>query len=167
MIIAISGKKQSGKDTVASILTHLIPYCGIYHFASPLKAEVARATGCSEKYIEDHKPSFRTLLQGWGDYRKAIYGQDYYVQITKEAIVRSAACGITNCIIPDLRFNVEMAWVKSVGGITIRVERNIQPVSLDIHRSETELDGVKFDHTIENNGTIEDLIEKVKQLKLI
>ena len=34
------------------------------------------------------------------------------------------------------------------------------------HASETSLDDYKFDAVIENNGSIKELVEKVKQLKL-
>jgi len=35
------------------------------------------------------------------------------------------------------------------------------------HPSETALDNYEFDHVIDNNGSIEDLVERVKQLKLV
>tara|TARA_R100000951_G_scaffold10686_3_gene9018 strand:- start:16608 stop:17540 length:933 start_codon:yes stop_codon:yes gene_type:complete len=35
------------------------------------------------------------------------------------------------------------------------------------HTSETALDDYDFDHVIDNNGSIEELVEKVKQLKLV
>tara|TARA_R110002020_G_scaffold100855_5_gene238087 strand:- start:16789 stop:17784 length:996 start_codon:yes stop_codon:yes gene_type:complete len=35
------------------------------------------------------------------------------------------------------------------------------------HPSETALDDYEFDHVIENDGSLEDLVEKVKQLKLV
>ena len=39
--------------------------------------------------------------------------------------------------------------------------------TLNNHPSETALDNYKFDEVIENNGSIEELIEKVKQLNLV
>ena len=35
------------------------------------------------------------------------------------------------------------------------------------HPSETALDDYEFDHVIDNDGSIEELIEEVKQLKLV
>jgi len=35
------------------------------------------------------------------------------------------------------------------------------------HPSETALDDYEFDYVIDNNGSIEELVEKVKQLKLL
>jgi hypothetical protein len=39
--------------------------------------------------------------------------------------------------------------------------------SLDLHPSETSLDYYSFDWVIDNNGTIEELIERVKEILLI
>lgn len=69
-----------------------------------------------------------------------------------------------NLIITDLRFPNEYDAVKQRGGITIRVNRNqIKTTNLQLeHTSETALDSHKFDYVIDNNGSILDLIEKVR-----
>lgn len=79
-----------------------------------------------------------------------------------------------NWIISDTRFENEVKAIKDRGGIIIRVKK---PCPLcgkynnmfcshgyhgPEHESETALDDYQFDEVIENNGTIEDLIEKVK-----
>lgn len=71
-----------------------------------------------------------------------------------------------NWIITDLRFPNELKAVEDRGGITIRIERDNQFSSEapSFHPSETALDDAKFKYTIINNGTIEDLIEAVKQI---
>jgi hypothetical protein len=70
-----------------------------------------------------------------------------------------------NWIITDMRFPNELQAIKDRGGITIRVNRvpfdSIEE-TMRFHPSETALDNAKFDYTIINNGTIEDLIEKIK-----
>ena len=88
---------------------------------------------------------------------------------------------INDWIITDMRFPNELKAVKSRGGITIRVNSNfkhggngasvykgpskgnrkVEPVE---HESETALDSTEFDYVIDNNGTIEELIEKVKEI---
>lgn len=73
-------------------------------------------------------------------------------------------------IITDLRFPNEMKAVEQRNGITIRVNRNrpgIIPSESDFHPSETSLDNAKFSYTIENNGTLDDLIRAVKQILII
>lgn len=73
-----------------------------------------------------------------------------------------------NWIITDTRFENEAEAIKKYHGILIRVNRNPNNVIkavLDEHPSETSLDNYKeFDYVIENNGTIEELVEQVKQI---
>ena len=84
-----------------------------------------------------------------------------------------------NWIITDMRFPNELKAVKDRGGITIRVNRypliiNTPKETVHLtqedyneirkvveHPSETALDNAEFDYTIDNNGTIEDLIHTV------
>lgn len=97
-------------------------------------------------------------------------------------VVNTDTVGVyPNWIITDLRFPNELEAVKSRGGITIRVNRNTNPcvcvddAKLDClvecsdkkieHFSETALDHITdWDYVINNNGTIQELIEKIKQI---
>jgi hypothetical protein len=77
-----------------------------------------------------------------------------------------------------MRFPKEFDAVKSRGGITIRVNRikfvtsEVKKVTwiplpgIDIveHPSETALDNHNFDYVIDNNGSISDLITKVRTI---
>jgi len=66
-------------------------------------------------------------------------------------------------IISDLRFSNEYSAIKERNGIVIRVERpSIGQTSN--HISETALDDYTFDKVIVNDGSIDDLREKVKDL---
>ncbi len=66
-----------------------------------------------------------------------------------------------NWIIADTRFINEANAIKEKGGIVIRVERpGVDPANL--HESETSLDNYDFDYVIVNDGSLEDLAEKVK-----
>lgn len=82
-----------------------------------------------------------------------------------------------NWIITDLRFPNELEAVKKRGGITIRVNRPCDicggsgyhkmscPVSKSgEHSSETALDDAEFDYVIDNNGTISELIDKMRNI---
>ncbi len=85
---------------------------------------------------------------------------------------------LPNWIITDMRFPNEMDAVKSKGGITIRVNRKGFPIThsktgethllsrdaFTEHPSETALDNHEFDYVIDNNGSISDLIDKVKDI---
>jgi hypothetical protein len=84
-----------------------------------------------------------------------------------------------NWIITDMRFPNEMEAVVERKGITIRITRPVESypenpnfngdmqIAVKMahsHPSETALDDSKFDYEIINNGSIEDLIEKVKEI---
>jgi hypothetical protein len=71
-----------------------------------------------------------------------------------------------NWIITDMRFPNEMEAVKEKGGITIRVSRTgiHTPKVEDLHPSETSLDDAEFNYHIDNSGTIEDLVEKIREI---
>jgi len=70
-----------------------------------------------------------------------------------------------NWIITDTRFPNELSAVKKAGGVTIRIERDLLPFNMNVHTvqhsSETSLDTADFDFVVENNGTIEDLAQKL------
>lgn len=65
-------------------------------------------------------------------------------------------------IIADMRFPNELEAVKEKGGITIRVERDTENQSN--HESETALDTATFDYVVNNNATIDELINQVKSI---
>jgi len=72
-------------------------------------------------------------------------------------------------VITDMRFPNEFDVIKGKQGITIHVSRgyvltgHVQD-SNNIHPSETALDKYIFDYYIVNDGTIEELIQKVRQI---
>ena len=70
-------------------------------------------------------------------------------------------------IIPDTRFPNEAEAIKNRGGKLIRVNRENtnQFVVADTHPSETSLDNyTDWDFIIDNNGTMEELEEKVIEI---
>lgn len=92
-----------------------------------------------------------------------------------------------NWILTDMRFANELDSVKERDGITIRVNRTTfrttetefgkvdivnQPevderlFNIAEHPSETALDDAEFDYTINNNGTLQDLVESVRRILL-
>jgi dephospho-CoA kinase len=65
-------------------------------------------------------------------------------------------------VISDVRFPDEAQAIKNRGGIVIKVNRD---VSDDQHKSEKALDGyTDWDYVIDNNGTIEGLIDQVETM---
>lgn len=162
-LIAISGKKQSGKSTIARIISLYKPNVKFLNFADPLKNEVALKTGRSVEYIEEHKEQFRTLLQGWGDYKKNVYGEDVWIKKWMEGysyISTQHPASVVVC--SDIRFLDEIKAIEQLGGEIWRVQRFGE--SIDSHRSEVALDGFPFEINILNEGTKEELAKRVKEL---
>lgn len=88
--------------------------------------------------------------------------------LAAEGLSQSMNAGQTelpNWIITDMRFPNEMEAVELRKGVTIKVVR--PGTSVGTHPSETALDDAYFDHVISNNGTIQDLVEKVRQILTI
>lgn len=70
-----------------------------------------------------------------------------------------------NWIITDCRFPNEAQAIIDRKGIVVRIDRyQKKHKSIGLHPSETSLDDWKFDYIIDNNRTIEELIEKVREM---
>ena len=66
-------------------------------------------------------------------------------------------------IVSDVRYKNEADELLSRGALLIRVERPV--LSEDTHQSEVDLDSYdKFSYIIENDGTLEDLFNTVKEI---
>ena len=69
-----------------------------------------------------------------------------------------------NWIITDTRFPNEASAIKDKGGILLKVTRpGVGPIN--DHPSETALNQWNFDYEIQNNGSLQDLINSVKEFK--
>jgi hypothetical protein len=183
IIIGISGRKHSGKDTVAQYLSHF--FNKHEHqiikiaFADALKQEIASAIYkidlskvdakylMTVKYINDNKDIFRPLMQGWGDFRRKLFSSDYWIKKMDEELLKySRQYPSVVAIIPDVRFLNEAQYIKSLNGILIRVERDLPEHAFDNHPSESELtkDNFKWDTVIDNSGSITELRQLVKHI---
>lgn len=114
----------------------------------------------------DYK-SKRELLQADGTWIESDTGEvDFGVSIK-----------YPNWIITDMRFPNEMEAVEKRHGITIRVVRphgytnphtgDYKEMPLSYHPSETSLDKAKFDYEIINDGTMEELVKKVREILVL
>lgn len=162
-LIGIHGKKRSGKDTLCAYLQGYIPHSHRAAFADELKLEVSVACGVSIDYIEEHKDNFRLILQGWGtDFRRELFGTNYWINRMEEKLSTINKL-FDVCIVPDVRFENEYSFIKSQGGIMIKIIRNIP--SLDNHPSERSFDA-KFDLVVDNNGELSNLKQIAEQIVL-
>ena len=184
MIIGISGKAGSGKDTAAKMLEVLyanpdISYedfanriyknfadIQIVHFADTLKetAQVLFRIGEWETNTQEGKKTtinwigktVRELLQGIGQGLRDAIDPNLWVKI-----LFANTEDWSNYIIADVRYPNEVYAIKKRNGVLIRIDR--KGAGAGNHSSETALDNYKeWDVHIENNGSIENLFETMK-----
>lgn len=165
IIIGLTGKKQTGKDTVFKLTFKLLrPPNRVLRlaFADAVKEEVACACGVTVKFIEENKELFRPILQWWGtDFKRKLYGDSYWIdKLCKKVIALSDSSEkyLTLVIITDVRFINEAEFIKFCNGYTVKVVRPISSTShVDKHISETELDSIKPDYIIDNSNGLHTL----------
>lgn len=157
MIIAFGCQKNQGKDTAANLLHQLLPLKKI-SFASALKAQcytLFKNYGLKdESYYETHYHDKEVLLpllnktprQIWIDYATSVRAihPNVWIDLALQE----------NVIITDLRFKNEYDAIKAKNGITVKIVRSTEVESLD----------VDWDYIINNDGTLEDLNEKIIKL---
>ena len=106
---------------------------------------------------------------------RKVYQREYdriNKELEEESFNLQRKCVYPNFIITDTRFENELEAVKKRGGITIRVNRSFnhkmgskETGTINLtpeHESETALDNAEFDYVIDNNGTISELIDKIR-----
>lgn len=192
-LLSVSGKKRSGKNTVANFINELIKDKNSYEikaFAFLVKKFASELTGVSLDGWESEADKNSLLGPEWNTYNE--YG--ILIPMTRRLFLKklgSDACnqrlhsntwvnglfkdylplegtsvfnGIQypKWIITDVRFPQEVKAIKDRKGLVIRVERPALK-NEDTHISEIALDNYKdWDFLILNNGTLEELKEKVK-----
>ena len=129
----------------------------------------------------------RLMLQLWGT---EVCRQGFHDDIWIASLENKMRKTTDDIVISDVRFPNEIKAIHNAGGIVVRVARGEDPewydaaVSvnqgpngnptfslskrkldrLNIHASETSWVGGAIDHTISNDGTIDDLFEQIKNL---
>ena len=189
MIIGISGKARSGKDTFADMLAKELnneaypPYV-MMAFANELKMKCQEAFDLSweqlwgnEKEVEDKRYAKQIVT-----YTGCTDNNYYTIYWTAREIMQNFGAfyrtidnefwiknlfkvaeqkEYTNVIITDVRYINEADYILEHGGVVIRVNReNKDSVHNEMHPSEIELDDYKkFTFTVINNWTLE-VLEK-------
>ena len=190
MIVSISGKIGSGKDTIADIIMQYTPYHNweVKKFAGKLKDIAEILSGVPKINFEDQEfkkqdmgsewgMTYRDLLQKLGTeaMRNGLHENVWvnalfadYRPINDELrqsmgnVIDYSNCEWPNWIITDCRFPNELEAVKNRKGLTIKVIRDSGNTIGTTHASETALDYyTNWDYVIDNNGSIEDLRQQI------
>ena len=180
MIIAVTGKKQHGKNTVCDVLaeygftiigfadtlkylSHAVdPIIGINRHHDPIHlAEAVDELGW--EYVKENYPDARRFLQRMGtEGARKHLGDSIWIDMWAKKV---AAVDSGQVAVSDLRFKNEAAAVRDAGGLIWKVVRpsRVESGAADTHASEVELDSIIADHSFINDGTIADLRRQVQQ----
>ncbi|MBO2011795.1 hypothetical protein [Hymenobacter negativus] len=175
-LIGLSGRRGSGKDTVARILQELQPerQWQIRSFGDSIKSVCAALTGeaVAPYYTQAGKaelvPTFhRTrgeMLQQVGqalrEWEPLVWVDAFFAALPSDAFV----------LVPDVRFANEADPIRARGGLMLRVEgdplhQRGDGTRDDNHPSEIAMDDYPcFDAMLHNTGTLADLTQQVQEL---
>ena len=177
ILIGISGKARSGKDTFAEMLAEELYKTSKRHFvlmayAQELKLRVQRDFDLryeqlwgdekeveDTRYIKDDESCWtgREILQAYGQFFRSI-NKNFWVENLFNTIYEKEYSSV---IITDIRHPNEADPINRLGGFVIQITSNregIQDIHGKQHISETAMDNYKdFDLTVVNDGTLEDL----------
>jgi hypothetical protein len=204
-VILLSGKKQSGKNTVADMIRAML---GEFHvvnvaFADPLKDMCKDAfrpliTTLNHEFealharIEAHGSAldknmprlagghpYMTRDHNWYENKNnitrlilQIVGTDVVRRIQPHYWIEQTIAKIAEhkrhswATVSDWRFPNEFELVDKAfpHAVSVRVVNNRKDDRSDTHISETALDDFTFQHTIKNNGSLEELKSQVQDL---
>jgi len=151
MIIALTGKKLSGKSTAANVLQEVLQgETKILSFAYRIKKEVTKIFGPYDPHDGDEKKLLRPVYQAVGQAYKERYGEDIWVEALASDWNEMQPF-YQHLIIDDLRFPYEADWVHSEGGLVWRLTG--QFTDNDNHISETMIEHINADRDFTNDGT--------------
>lgn len=175
-IIGLTGLPRSGKDTIG---LHLMTNFGFHRmaFADPLKdaaaillnrtvGEMNGAGGFDrEAVLEEWGFSTRYFLQWLGTEGLRTFDPDFWVK-QLEIRMRKQMRGVKRprVTITDVRFENEVQMIRKYGGFLIHVLRPGTKGSL--HASDSGVGLTEQDVTLINDGTRDDLFEKVDLLMM-
>jgi hypothetical protein len=180
MVIGITGRKRSGKDTVGKYLVDNHRFIRVA-YADALKEACKIIFGFSDeqvygddlKEVEDEywKHSPREVLQKVGTelFRERLpeicanISNDIWIRSVDRQIQHLRKQGHTRFVVTDARFPNELDFITKYKGVTWKIQRpSIIVNTSDVHASETMIDELKCDTDIVNDRSHNDLYNDVE-----
>ena len=168
-IIGFAGKARSGKDTAGKYLVDKYQFAH-YYFAKPLKDAAKIMFHLTDKQVEQkEKPA-----EPWGKSPRELYqklGTDVARSIDVNVWVKGAEIFKKenpgrSIVITDVRFSNEAEWIRNQGGIVVYLNSETRGITNHTaHSSENGLKDSDIDIILQNDGTINELYEKIEELK--
>lgn len=167
-IIGFTGPAGAGKDLAAS----MIPGGHRIAFADPLYQGLAAMLGVPEGVLRDRSAkerplagfgaSPRQLLQTLGtEWGRQMICPDIWLRVAFWRWEQAAAAGLGVIVVPDVRFANEARQIRSEGGEVWMIHRpGVEPVAA--HESEAGLPLRLIDRLVVNDGTVDQLRERVE-----
>lgn len=176
-IIGLTGKKRHGKDTVGRLIQkYSTRRIVMLSFAKPIKQALSFIHCVPMEYFEDDNLK-ESPLEDWDNRTPRqlaqwlgtdVYREQFDSNIwlkNMEIRIRKNYKPDTLVVITDCRFDNEAEFVKSFGGQIWNIDASVRKgISGDSHVSENGINPIHFDENIDNNGTIEQLDEQIKNL---
>jgi len=191
-VIGIAGQKRSGKDTSGERLINEYGFIKVA-FADSLKDACIEIFGFSyeqvygdelKEVVDDYWGySPREVLQKVGTelFRKYIsyndvlplIGKDIWIRTIERKITNLSKEGHTKFVITDIRYLNELEFLNKskFKTMSIKIQRQIQLENTNVtndetktHISENDIKLMVCDHEITNDGTIEDLYNKIDDI---
>ncbi len=172
-IIGIMGKLNSGKDTIAqTYVDRGYIRCG---FGDPIKEIVHDLFDIPREILwgssAERTGEVRRMLQGLGTDFARSFRPNVWVDKMRGQITTCGLMGDHGMVIPDVRFINEAELLHSLDATIIRIKRPLsgshETHEANTHLSETENTLIPLHwitHTIVNNGSLEDLQQKVNEI---
>jgi len=174
MLIGITGKAGSGKDTVADFFALQYEFEKAA-FANHLKDVTALAFGIDKIHFHNQElktkkhPIFgitpREMIQKVGtECFRRIFDDNFWVNHV-DTLYKQALNKGTHFIVSDCRFENEVMWVRNNGGIILNVSNpKVDDIVLNNHSSELGVHKDLIDYTIDNDESIAILYTKLEEL---
>jgi ABC-type dipeptide/oligopeptide/nickel transport system ATPase component len=167
-IIGLLGRSRAGKDTAALFIMQILgqEHTHLARLSQPLKDAAQALYGFTHAQVESQSkehidPRYnmtpRMCIQKLCEHMMSLHGHDFFSQLLYKKYDSGGFHG--KClIIPDIRYEHDIAEIRKRGGVVFKVVRENVPC----HPWENNIDGLHGDVTLYNNETPEKLQQQVE-----